>query len=54
LQDLTEEVLAATATSVDVGRVQERDSRVERGVHHGTSSLEVDAHAEVVATEPDD
>jgi hypothetical protein len=50
-QRATEELLAQRA-AVDVGRVEERDPRVEGSVHHRGAALLVDAHAEVVAAEP--
>ena len=54
LERLAEQVLAAAAVAVDVRGVEERDPRVERGVHDRARALLVDARAEVVAAEPDD
>ena len=52
-QDPAQEGLARRA-SVDVGRVEERHARVERGIDHPLSARLVDPASEVVATEPDD
>ena len=53
LQQLAEEALAAAAVAVDVGRVEERDARVEGRVDDLARPLEVDPAAEVVAPEAD-
>ena len=53
LQNLPEHPLASARAAVDVGRVEERDPRVERGVDDGARTREVDSPAEVVAAEPD-
>jgi hypothetical protein len=47
------EVLLGSGSAVDVGRVEEVDSRVERSVDYGRALLLVDAHAEVVAAQSD-
>ena len=52
-EDLADELLAR-AHGVDVGGVEERDARVERGVDHRARLREVGARAEVVAAESDD
>ncbi len=52
-ENLAEEALASPASSVDLGGVEEGDARVDGGVHHEPRRLEVEATAEVVATEPD-
>ena len=49
----TEELLALAA-AVDVGRVEERDALVQRGLHHLGGAVRVDPHPEVVAAEPDE
>jgi hypothetical protein len=42
------------APAVHLGRVEVGDAGVQRGVHDGGGLLGVDAHAEVVAPQPDD
>ena len=49
-----DDLLAAAAVAVDVGGVEERDARLERGVDHRPRRGLVDPAAEVVAAEPDD
>jgi hypothetical protein len=52
LEDLAEEALAVAA-AVRLGRVEEADARVDRGIDDGASRFEVDASTEVVASEAD-
>ena len=49
-----DDLLAAAAVAVDVGRVEEGDAGVERRVDHRARGGLVDPAAEVVAAEPDD
>ena len=53
LQDPAEERLGQGA-AVDVGRVEQGDAGVDRGVHHAFCASFVDAPAEVVASESED
>ncbi len=54
LEDLAELALALAAVPVDLGRVEERDPGVERGLDDGACPREVEAPSEVVATDADD
>src|SRR5204862_7670413 len=47
------DVLLALAEAVHVGRVEEVDAVVERGVHDGCRACRVQASPEVVAADPD-
>ena len=47
------EVGLALGAPVDVGGVEEGDAGIERGTHDGVGLLATDAHAEVVAAQPD-
>jgi len=53
-EHLPEERLAPTPVAVDVCGVEKRDAGVESRVDDGARPLEIDPHAEVVATEADD
>jgi hypothetical protein len=53
LQRLSEELLRPAASAVDVRGVEQRDAEVERLAHDLLRLRGIDAHAEVVAAEPD-
>jgi len=53
LERFPEERLAAALIAVDVRGVEERHARVQRGIDHGTRSVEIETAAEVVAAEAD-
>jgi hypothetical protein len=49
----TPKELFALRCTVDVGGVEEIDARIECGVDDALGGRSIDAHAEVVAAEPD-
>jgi hypothetical protein len=52
--NLAEQGLGCAVPAVGVRRVEQRDSGVDRGVHHRARPVNVKPAAEVVAAEPDD
>src|SRR5215213_489825 len=51
-EQLPDQALAGAVAAVDVGGVEERHARAERGVDHGARAGAVESPAEVVAAKP--